>query len=734
MRIIYLLTLLLVCFYSEARNYQISGKIVDKKNKNALSHVNIGLMGTQWGSITNEDGSFLISGITKGEYLLIASAIGFESSKQKLNVENNIDSLLIEIDEKSVELDQIVISATRTERNLKNVPIAVQVINNKTIEKMQVPNMRDLLEYELPGIEFTNNGGYANINMLGFGGKYVLFLIDGERMAGESFDNIDYNRIDMENIERIEIIKGASSSLYGSNAVGGVINIITKKPSSPLEIQAAARIGSENEQNYNFAASSKQKWGAVNLTGAYKLRDPYLLKDRSPLTQEYANGDIVEQSLKETYIAGYEDYNISPKVFLNIGSKLQLEAKGGYFFKERHPGGQDGKKVRDRFYDYTGGLKASYSISDKQHISFSGNYDKYDKYNYYKLLKEEEKNYENEQMRFSMLYDLMVAGKHSLVVGGEYFSEELMTFMFESDGSNEKRDAQTYSVFAQQDWILSNKVTLVGGLRYDYHSQFKGHLSPRLSAMYKPIDKITIRGGYAGGFRSPTLKELYTDWFHPYGGGFQIIGNRNMKAEASNNFNLSAEGIFGKTLITAMGQYSIIDDKINNIWVNNDTTQYVNMGDAKIFSTEFSVLHRFNENVQVKGTYAYVHDDLGKRSIIRPHTATLRADFTSTFFKKYNPAISFSGKYFSSMDIYGTGDITETDDETGIDKEVSEEYKVHYDAYSIWRITLAQPLPFNFSLNAGINNLFDYKSKFSSFYSSISSGRTFYIGLKWRLK
>lgn len=734
MRIIYLLVFLLAGSYLNAQHYSISGKVVDKKTQQQISYVNIGLQGTIYGSTTDNNGNFHISKIPQGNYTLSVSAVGYEPFRQKIAVQKNISGLTIEVNEQSVELDQVVVTASRTERNLKNVPIAIQVINSKTIEKMQVSTMRDLLEYELPGIEFTNNGGYTNINMLGFGGKYVLFLIDGERMAGESFDNIDYNRIDMESIERIEVIKGASSSLYGSNAVGGVINIITQKPSYPFNVQAATRVGSDNEQNYNLSVSSKQKWGWLSLTGAYKTRDPYLLKDRSPLTQEYANGDVAEETLKETYVAGYKDYSILPKVSFNLGSKLEIEAKGGYYFKERNEGGMSGQKVRNRFYDYTGGLKATYSVSDKQHITVSGNYDKYDKYNYYKLLDEKEKNYTNEQYRVSALYDLMVAGKHSLVAGVEYFSEDLMTYMFESDGANESRDAQTYSVFAQQDWVLNDKVTLVGGLRYDYHSQFKGHLSPRLSVMYKPIQNITLRGGYSGGFRSPTLKELYTNWFHPYGGGFQIIGNENMKAEASNNFNFSAEGTFGKTLITAMAQYSIIDDKISNIWIDNDTTQYVNMGKAKIFSTEFTISHRFNKNLSLKGTYAYVHDDLGKRSTVRPHTATFRADYTSSFFKKYNPAISFSGKYFSGMDIYGTGDITETDDETGIDKEVSEEYKVRYDGYSVWRLTLTQPLPFNLSLNAGINNLFDYKTKFYSFYSNVSPGRTFYIGLKWKLK
>ena len=734
MRIIGLLVFLFCCICGSAENCRVSGRIVDKKNKQALSNVNVRFQGTTIGTTTDDNGNFHISGVTEGEYVLGASLVGYEPKNQKIAVFSDVSNLLIEINEQSIEMDQVVVTASRTERDLKNVPIAVQVINSKTIEKMQVSTMRDLLEYELPGIDFKNNGGYANINMLGFGGKYVLFLIDGERMAGESFDNIDYNRINMENIERIEIIKGASSSLYGSNAVGGVINIITKKPDSPLSVRASARTGSFNEQNYNLSLSTKQKWGSISLNGSYKMKDPYLLKDTEPMTLEYDNGQQSEQALKETYIAGYTDYNINPIVMLNLSKKLQVELKGGYFFKERHPGGIDGKKVRDHFIDYTAGAKAFYTISDRQHLSVSANYDMYEKYDYYKLLDEREKKYANNQMRFSLLYDYLIGGRHALVAGAEFFSEELMTYMFESDGSNDKRNADTYSVFAQQDIVLSDQLTLVGGLRYDYHSEFNGHFSPRLSVMYRPVRKITFRGGYSGGFRSPTLKELYTDWYHPYGGGFQIKGNTDLKAETSNNFNISGEGIFGKTTVTAMAQYSLIKDKINNVWVHSDTTQYINVGDAKILSSEVTLSHRFCRSFQVKGSYAYVHDNLKRRSIVRPHSATVRGDYTSQLFRKYNPGISFSGKYFSGMNIYGTGDISETDGETGIEQEVSEGYKVWYEPYSVWRLTLSQPLPFNIILNAGINNLFDYKPKFSSFYSSISPGRTYYIELRWTLR
>ncbi len=718
-----------------AQHQRIEGRIVDCRSQKGVHLVSVGILGTTKGAISDESGKFVIEGVPEGDYTFAVSSIGYEDKRIPVSIPARRDNPVITISlcEQAIDLDQVVVTATRTERLLKNVPIQTQMISAKAIERMQVTNFRDLLEYELPGVEFTNNGGYANINMLGFGGKYVLFLVDGERMAGETFDNIDYNRVDMDNVQQIEIVKGAASSLYGFNAVGGVINIITQKPQKAFETGANIRLGSNNEQNYRYSVGSRRKWGYANLSASFKSMDPYLLKDRKPQIRWFANGDKEEYPLRETYIAGYKDYSIDPRLGIDVSEKLHIETKGGYYYKERNPGGLDGRKVTDRYYNYSGGVKADYTITDDQHLQISGNFDRYDKYKYYKLLTEKEKTYENSQQRFNGMYTLSFAGGHSLVAGAEYFSDHLMTFMFESDGSEAKRDAQTYAVYTQQEWLLAQNLTLVTGLRYDYHSQFKGHLTPRLSAMYKPISHITFRGGYSGGFRSPTLKELYTDWFHPDGGGFQIIGNKDMKAEKSNNFNLSTEISLGKTVITGIAQYSLIENMVNTLWQNQDTVLYTNIGQAKVLSTELSVTSQINNNLSLRGGYSYVHDNLGKKSINRPHSLTARVDYIVPVFGKYHPIVSFNGKYFSGMDIYGTGDIPDTDNETEIEKETGEEYKVEYDGYAVCRLSFAQPLPFNLTLNAGINNLFNYKTKFSSFYSSISPGRTYYIGLKWKL-
>ena len=109
-------------------------------------------------------------------------------------------------EDEPIKLNEIIVTATRAQKNLKNVPITVQVVTAEDIRKSQATDFQSFLETEFAGINFTYDGGMPNINMMGFGGKYVLFLMDGERMAGETFDNIDYNRIDLDNIKHIEKI------------------------------------------------------------------------------------------------------------------------------------------------------------------------------------------------------------------------------------------------------------------------------------------------------------------------------------------------------------------------------------------------------------------------------------------------------------------------------------------------------------------------------------------------
>ena len=608
------------------------------------------------------------------------------------------------VDKKDTESKEVLVTATKTNKNLKNVPITVQVITSEDIKKSQSTDFKTFLENEFSGINFTYNGGSPNINMMGFGGKYVLFLMNGERMAGETFDNIDYDRIDIDNIERIEIIKGASSSLYGSNAIGGVINIITKDSKSPLDINAGYLYDSSRDHKANLSIGTKQKWGNLSISSFYKMREPYIITDR------ISTGGVYN----ELNVAGFTNYGISPKLTFNLSPKIDLSLTPGYYFSERNPGTPAGEIVRDRYYNYNLGLKTNIKFNDNQNLIVSGAFDRYDKYDYFRKIKEKEKKYENEVWRVSSQYNQNLFKKHTLVAGGEVLSEKLLSFMFKNESTGGRENAQTYSAFTQQDWVINPAVTIVTGARMDYHSIFKQYFTFRLSGMYRFDETMTIRAGYSGGFRSPTLKELYTNWFHPWGGGFQLMGNKNLRPETSDNFNISIDFNFKKLNLTFITQYSKIKDKINLRGNIGDTLRYVNFhGNTDVLSSEVSAIYKLNKNFHFKGSYSYY--DIGKRrSENRPHTLTFKAEYIPSA-KYYIPSIIISGKYLSRTKIYD-------DDSSSF---------VSYAPYSIWRLQLASKLPLGFTLTGGINNIFGYTADKVGFYSSVDIGRTFYLGLKW---
>ena len=606
--------------------------------------------------------------------------------------------------EKETEIKEVVVTATRSQKKLKDVPITVQVVTAEDIKKSQSTDFKTFLENEFSGINFTYDGGSPNINMMGFGGKYVLFLMNGERMAGETFDNIDYDRIDIDNIERIEIIKGASSSLYGSNAIGGVINIITKDSKSPLDINAGYLYDSSRDHKANLSIGTKQKWGNLSISSFYKMREPYIITDR------ISTGGVYN----ELNVAGFTNYGISPKLTFNLSPKINLSLTPGYYFSERNPGTPAGEIVRDRYYNYNLGLKTNIKFNDNQNLIVSGAFDRYDKYDYFRKINEKEKKYENEVWRISSQYNQNLFKKHTLVAGGEVLSEKLLSFMFKNESTGGRENAQTYSAFTQQDWVINPAVTIVTGARMDYHSIFKQYFTFRLSGMYKFDETMTIRAGYSGGFRSPTLKELYTNWFHPWGGGFQLMGNKNLRPETSDNFNISIDFNFKKLNLTFITQYSKIKDKINLRGNIGDTLRYVNFhGNTDVLSSEVSAIYKLNRNFHFKGSYSYY--DIGKRrSENRPHTLTFKAEYIPSA-KYYIPSIIISGKYLSRTKIYD-------DDSSSF---------VSYAPYSIWRLQLASKLPLGFTLTGGINNIFDYTADKVGFYSSVDIGRTFYLGLKW---
>lgn len=221
----------------------ISGTVFDE-NKEPLTGATVSVKEkVTLGTTTDTQGKYMLKLPDNREYTLQVSYMGYISQTHKVSVSKTgkVDFIL---KEDAVNMETVVVTGTRTPKLLKDVPIVTRVITADEIKKVDATHIGDLLQAELPGIEFSYSmDQQVSLNMQGFGGNAVLFLVDGERLAGETLDNIDYNRLNMSNVERIEIVKGAASSLYGSNAVGGVVNIISKVPAEPWTVNLNGRYG-----------------------------------------------------------------------------------------------------------------------------------------------------------------------------------------------------------------------------------------------------------------------------------------------------------------------------------------------------------------------------------------------------------------------------------------------------------------------------------------------------------
>ena len=221
-------------------------------------------------------------------------------------------------------LDDVVVTGTRTPKLLKDVPILTRLITEEEIRKSDATDIRDLLQQEMPGVEFT----YAmnqqlNMNLAGFAGQNVLILIDGERLAGETMESTDFARLNRQNVQGIEIIEGAASALYGSNAAGGVINISTKETQKPWAVNLNARLADHKEQRYGGSLGLRR--GRVNnvIDVMHTKIDTYNLC--------YNTKDDCD--FRTVY--GGRTWNIKERLAYTVTGDLKLSAHAGYYFKER---------------------------------------------------------------------------------------------------------------------------------------------------------------------------------------------------------------------------------------------------------------------------------------------------------------------------------------------------------------------------------------------------------------
>ena len=615
-------------------------------------------------------------------------------------------------------LDEVVVTGTRTPKFLKDVPIQTRVINAKELAKLDATNVQDLLQQELPGVEFSYAmNQQTHLNFSGFGGQGVLFLVDGERLAGETMDDVDFTRLNMDNVERIEIVKGAASALYGSQAAGGVINIITKRSQQPWTLQVNARYAKHNEQRYGASFGLNRKHLNNMLTAHFNRIDNY---------DVHSAANPATRIISTVY--GDKTLNIRDQLVWSPTENFHLTGRAGYFFRETVRSADQ----PERYRDFTGGLRMNWSISERDELQASYAFDQYDKSDYQRITRLDIRDYSNVQNSFRLLYNHSFDGGDVLTVGSDLMHD----YLYNTNLNGETREQDSWDLFAQYDWRISDEWEAVGALRYDYFSDGKdSHVTPKLNVCYKPLPNLAIRAGYGMGFRAPTLKEKYYNF--DMSGIWIVEGNADLKSEVSHNFNLSAEYTKGRYNLTASAYYNKVRNKLSTSAPYFKTAAdklpylpYANLDDYSVCGGEIGVQAKWDNGFGARLTYAYTKEQMAKDKNgnainnqyipAREHAFNARLDYDCQLTKQYGLNIGLQGRVLSGVENVEYKNYYDVSQGT---------ITVEYPAYTIWKLSLVQRIGKAVKVNAALDNLFGYKPKYYYLNSPITDGITFQIGL-----
>lgn len=636
-----------------------------------------------------------------------------ESVRDSLAFEAYWDSISVQFD-----LDEVVVTGTRTPKFLKDVPIQTRVINAKELAKLDATNVQDLLQQELPGVEFSYAmNQQTHLNFSGFGGQGVLFLVDGERLAGETMDDVDFTRLNMDNVERIEIVKGAASALYGSQAAGGVINIITKRSQQPWTLQVNARYAKHNEQRYGASFGLNRKHLNNMLTAHFNRIDNY---------DVHSAANPATRIISTVY--GDKTLNVRDQLVWSPTENFHLTGRAGYFFRETVRSADQ----PERYRDFTGGLRMNWSISERDELQASYAFDQYDKSDYQRITRLDIRDYSNVQNSFRLLYNHSFDGGDVLTVGSDLMHD----YLYNINLNGETREQDSWDLFAQYDWRISDEWEAVGALRYDYFSDGKdSHVTPKLNVCYKPLPNLAIRAGYGMGFRAPTLKEKYYNF--DMSGIWIVEGNADLKSEVSHNFNLSAEYTKGRYNLTASAYYNKVRNKLSTSAPYFKTAAdklpylpYANLDDYNVCGGEIGVQAKWDNGFGARLTYAYTKEQMAKDKDgnainnqyipAREHAFNARLDYDCQLTKRYGLNIGLQGRVLSGVENVEYKNYYDVSQGT---------ITVEYPAYTIWKLSLVQRIGKAVKVNAALDNLFGYKPKYYYLNSPITDGITFQIGL-----
>lgn len=700
----------------------IKGVVRSSVEKEAASGAAVLLARLGLRTTTNRDGVFMFSGLEPGMYDIEVSFIGYKRERIR-NVEVIADKgteVSVFLADSPFLLNEVVVTGALNQHLLKNTPVVTEVVGRQELSSIGSSDLAEIMRNQT-GIEIgTGIGQTQSARLLGLRKNQVLVLVDGERMTGKVDDAIDLGQIPVNMIEKIEIVKGPLSSIYGSDALGGVVNIITKDPKSSPALALSATGGTYGRQDYLASA-------ATSLGNVFGENRSVSVLVNTGWSKFFGVDYDERDGFME--MPEYDRKNVDLKTVVQIDGKLFADIKLDiYTDKTSWQAGKSGVGAGTLYYVDRGSndkrsatASATYTFSPSTSLKFSAHISSND-------------HGSSEETTTGFLVRENKTGETIQTYRGQLsttpYESSFLTIGIESNTESansgrilggSKRFINNV-VYGEDEWTFSS-VTLSAGGRYSDNSVYGSFFAPRVSLLYRASDHLTLRSSYGRGFRAPSILELFIDYPNT-SVGYQVVGAPSLKPETSHGLTIGMDYARDDLIwFRANAYYNSVTNLIDYFLVSSPPVvySYRNISNAKTAGLDVDVDFHPTEAFAVGLGYNYslAQDDNGNQIPFHsPHTIILKLLYSM---KQIGLTSSLRARWYDKKLVI--------DEQTNV-SSVGSVAQPFYDAsFAIVDFKVSKTLIAGFDLSGGINNVAD---RVSYPFGQIK-GREFYLGLSYKI-
>lgn len=699
MKYVFILSLLSPLF-TQAQTGTVNGAV--ECNGEGIPFANVSVSGTSLGTACDVDGKFNIKEVPVGKQTIQVSAIGYKTYKQTLEIKkNNTSSITISTEETAELLNEVVVTGTLNEVSIMESAVPIEVYTPEYFKKNPTPSLFQALQI-VNGVRPQINCSVCNtgdVHINGMEGPYTMITIDGMPIVGGLASVYGLNGIPNSMIERMEVVKGPASTLFGSEAVGGLINVITKSPENAPRFSFDVMSTTWQEVNTDLAAR-------FNIGKATSILGLNYFNYSNPIDK---NGDNFTDLTLSDRVSIFNKWSFKRKDFrqASLGFRYIYEDRWGgeMQFNDEYRGGDSiyGESIYTSRYEIMG----KYQMPFKENLFFSFSYSNHDQNSTYGTTS----YIADQNITYGQLHwDKTIWKIHDVMAGLAYrhtFYDDNTPATYSSDTSNPYNNperVQLPGVFLQDDIGLNEKNKLLLGIRYDYNNAHGNIFTPRVNYKWAPNEENTIRLSLGTGYR---VVNLFTEDHAAVTGSRDVIIAEELQAEQSKNINLHYQKFsskkFGFINFNMSLFYTHFSNKISPDYeTNSQQIIYANLdGYAVSQGGSFNLSVNFVSPLKVKigGTFLDVYqisvDESGERT---KDEQLLTERYSGTFslgynFQKLKMKIDYSGNLYGPMKL------------PLVENDFRPEYS---DWYSIQNIKVSKTFGKAWEIYGGVKNLLNF--------------------------